>query len=64
MYFHYSGIALKPAIESIILSMLPIQEGTVVYENWIAPPVTPVLFMRVFNLTNERKFLMGKFKLR
>ena len=62
MYF--SGIALKPAIENIILGVLPLREGSPVYYNWKTPPVTPVLYFRVFNLTNEKNFLSGELEIR
>ncbi len=32
------------------------------YPRYIEPPVTPVLYFRVFNLTNEEAFLAGKTK--
>jgi hypothetical protein len=55
-----SGIALKPAIESIIEGVLPIREGSKVFASWRAPPISPVMFYYVFNLTNEERFLRGE----
>ena len=56
----YSGIAMRPMIEGIILTKLPIVEGSTVFNVWRTPPVTPVMYFRAFNLTNEKEFLRGE----
>ena len=56
----FSGIAMRPMIEGIILTKLPIVEGSTVFSVWRTPPVTPVMYFRAFNLTNEKEFLRGE----
>ena len=56
----FSAIAMRPMIEAIILTKLPITEGSTIFANWKTPPVSPVMYFRAFNLTNEEAFLRGK----
>ena len=49
-------------IEAIILTKLPITEGSTIFANWKTPPVSPVMYFRAFNLTNEEAFLRGEEK--
>lgn len=51
---------MKPFVQNKILEKLPLAEGEDVYNGWKDPPINPVLFLRVFNLTNEEEFLAGK----
>ena len=51
---------MKPVIEKRILKELPLYEGGKAFAGWKNPPVNPILFLRLFNLTNEREFLSGK----
>ena len=60
----FSAIAMRPMIEAIILTKLPITEGSTIFANWKTPPVSPVMYFRAFNLTNEEAFLRGKEKVR
>ena len=48
-------------VESKIYSNLPLEEGQEVFENWKNPPVTLHSNVYVFNLTNEKAFLNGKY---
>ena len=50
---------MRPLIEGIILKKLPITEGSTVFTVWKTPPVSPVMYFRAFNLTNEDAFLRG-----
>ena len=58
----FSAIAMRPMIEGIILTKLPITEGSTIFANWKTPPVSPVMYFRAFNLTNEEAFLRGNSK--
>ena len=51
---------MRPLIEGIILKKLPIAEGSTVFTAWKTPPVSPVMYFRAFNLTNEDAFLRGR----
>ena len=53
---------MKPFVQNKILEKLPLAEGEDVYLGWKDPPINPVLFLRLFNLTNEREFLAGREK--
>ena len=53
---------MKPIVESQILANLPLVEGSEVFQKWKDPPVQPILFHYVFNLTNKEAFLQGKEK--
>ena len=57
--YNSSAIAMRPLIEGIILKKLPIAEGKPVFSAWKTPPVSPVMYFRAFNLTNEDAFLRG-----
>lgn len=51
---------MEPLVESRIRANLPLVEGSKAFNGWKDPPVTPLLFLRLFNLTNEKEFLSGK----
>ena len=51
---------MKPVVEKQILQNLPLIEGSQMYHGWKEPPVNPVLYFYVFNLTNKDDFLSGK----
>ena len=51
---------MRPIVENKILNSLPlVEDNTAVFNGFKNPPVTPVLFLRIFNLTNEKAFLAG-----
>ena len=50
---------MKPVVEKQILQNLPLIEGSQMYHGWKEPPVNPVLYFYVFNLTNKEEFLSG-----
>ncbi len=50
---------MKPVIEGRIRRNLALDDGGEAFNKWKEPPVTPVLFYYVFNLTNEEEFLAG-----
>ena len=50
---------MKPVVKSQILQNLPLIEGSKVHQGWKDPPVKPVLYFYVFNLTNKEEFLSG-----
>jgi hypothetical protein len=37
-----------------------LKNGSEFFSRWKDPPVSPILFVRIFNLTNEEAFLRGK----
>ena len=53
-------MTLKPAVESMLRSMLAVREGGAVFETWRRPPMESVLSLTVFNITNPEEFLAGK----
>ena len=54
------AFVMEPLVESRIRANLPLVEGSKAFNSWKDPPVTPLLFLRIFNLTNEKEFLAGK----
>ena len=55
----FSAFFMKPLVEEKILENLPLRPGSQTFQLWKEPPVTPVLFLRIFNLTNKDAFMQG-----
>ncbi len=51
---------MGPVIEKKIRHNLRLTPDSKAFPGYVEPPVTPMLFFRVFNLTNERAFVEGK----
>jgi len=56
------AFVMKPVVKSQILQNLPLIEGSKVHQGWKDPPVKPVLYFYVFNLTNKEEFMSGSEK--
>ncbi len=54
------AFVMEPLVKSRIRADLPLVDGTKAFEGWKTPPVTPLLFVRFFNLTNEPDFMAGE----
>ena len=56
----FSVFLIKPFVVSQILTNFVLKNGSVIFDRWKDPPVTPILYVRIFNLTNEEAFLSGE----
>lgn len=45
-----------------MLQQLPLNEGSMTYDMWRKPPVTPIMRVYVYNVTNADEFLNDKQK--
>ena len=57
-----SVFLIKPFVESQILENLVLRNGSEIFNRWKDPPVTPILYVRIFNLTNEDAFMTGSWR--
>eukprot|EP00095_Tigriopus_kingsejongensis_P008733 maker-scaffold683_size112676-snap-gene-0.13 protein:Tk08733 transcript:maker-scaffold683_size112676-snap-gene-0.13-mRNA-1 annotation:"scavenger receptor class b member 1" len=57
-----SLIYMEPYIQGQILKNLPLSQGSEAFEGWRNPPVHPIMYLFIFNLTNQDDFLSGKSK--
>ena len=55
-----SAFIVKPFVTSQILAAMPLVEGEPAFLGWRDPPVTPLMTIYFFNLTNEAEFLAGR----
>ena len=60
MLSFYSVFLIKPFVETQILANLVLRNGSEIFDRWKDPPVTPILYVRIFNLTNANAFLSGE----
>ena len=60
IFLSFSRIVMPMYVEYKIFSNLPLSEGQDAYESWKRPPVTPVMNLYIFNITNTEAFLNGK----
>ncbi|KAK7600879.1 hypothetical protein V9T40_008320 [Parthenolecanium corni] len=57
VFFFFTAI-----VNFIIDTQLPLNEGSVTYDMWRKPPVTPIMRIYIYNVTNADEFLNDKQK--